>query len=93
MMCFVAAKRCPHYQLVNPGSATKCDCGYSFADGSVGAPLDLRKPGDSSEPTRSTSHSPNAHGPNAHSANLMMRVLIALLVAGAIIAIRVMIRR
>jgi hypothetical protein len=41
----VAAKRCPNCQLVNPGSAQSCDCGYSFSDGSIGAPLDLGKPG------------------------------------------------
>lgn len=39
----MAAKRCPNCNLVNPGSARSCDCGYSFADGSVGAPLDLAK--------------------------------------------------
>ena len=24
------ARRCPNCQLVNPGSAQSCDCGYSF---------------------------------------------------------------
>jgi hypothetical protein len=27
---------------VNPGSALRCDCGYSFADGTMGAPLVMK---------------------------------------------------
>lgn len=46
----MATKRCPVCQLVNPGSAQKCDCGYSFQDGSLGAPLDLSKPGAPQDP-------------------------------------------
>lgn len=42
----MATKRCPHCQLVNPGSSQSCDCGYSFASGAIGQPLDLRKPGE-----------------------------------------------
>ena len=33
------AKRCPKCGLVNPAKAERCDCGRSFADGSMGAPL------------------------------------------------------
>ena len=40
----MAAKRCPNCQLVNPASATCCDCGYSFVDGSVGRSLLPPKP-------------------------------------------------
>jgi hypothetical protein len=31
----VAAKRCPKCDLVNPVTATVCDCGRSFVDGSM----------------------------------------------------------
>jgi hypothetical protein len=34
----VPAKRCPTCKLVNEPAAERCDCGYSFVDGSSGAP-------------------------------------------------------
>ena len=37
----MATKRCPNCNLVNPGSGQTCDCGYSFATGSIGRPLDV----------------------------------------------------
>lgn len=42
----MATKRCPNCNLVNPGSAQSCDCGYSFATGDIGRPLDLSRPGE-----------------------------------------------
>ena len=38
----MASKRCPRCNLVNPASAERCDCGFSFVDGSLGATLDAR---------------------------------------------------
>ncbi len=44
------AQRCPTCGLVNPATATRCDCGRSFIDGSQGEPL--------RGPSRSTRISP-----------------------------------
>jgi hypothetical protein len=38
----VKSRRCPKCDLVNPGVAQRCDCGYSFVDGTMGAPLELK---------------------------------------------------
>lgn len=76
----MAAKRCPNCRLVNPANAQRCDCGYSFADGSVGLPLDLQKPG-----VPDTS--------NSHTANAIMRLILGLSIAAAAIALRFILRR
>jgi hypothetical protein len=34
----MAVKRCPKCGLVNPGSTVTCDCGWSFAEGTMGEP-------------------------------------------------------
>lgn len=47
----MATKRCPTCSLINPGSAQRCDCGYSFADGSMGPPL-RPKPSEDDVETR-----------------------------------------
>src|SRR5437764_15106493 len=41
----MATKRCPNCKLVKPASAVNCDCGLSFADGTMGEPLNP-EPGD-----------------------------------------------
>jgi predicted phage tail protein len=34
----MAVRRCPECNLINPGTATTCDCGWSFVEQSKGAP-------------------------------------------------------
>jgi hypothetical protein len=34
----MAARRCPKCNLVNPASASACDCGWSFVEGKLTAP-------------------------------------------------------
>ena len=77
----MASKRCPNCNLVNPGSAMSCDCGYSFSSGELGKPLDLSKPGSPAPMTSS------------QGSNIAMRVLIWIIVVAVIVAIKVAIRR
>ena len=79
----MATKRCPNCNLVNPGSAQRCDCGYSFSTGTLGRPLDLSKPGDPA---------PMMSG-GAAGSNLAMRVLIWIIVVAVVVAIKLAIRR
>lgn len=37
----MATRRCPQCGLINPGSTTVCDCGWSFSEGTQGAPRNL----------------------------------------------------
>jgi len=78
----MATKRCPNCNLVNPGSAQRCDCGYSFSTGALGRPLDLSKPG---------APAPMASG--SAGSNLAMRVLIWIIVVAVVVAIKLAIRR
>ena len=71
------ARRCPHCGLVNPGSAQMCDCGYSFVDGS---------------PPRFSPDKPRVGGSSFASdmmTRLAIRGVLALLVLGGVVAIRV----
>jgi hypothetical protein len=38
----MASRRCPRCSLVNPATAERCDCGFSFVDGSLGQNLEAR---------------------------------------------------
>lgn len=40
------ARKCPACGLVNPAAATRCDCGRSFVDGSMGPALELPDQGE-----------------------------------------------
>lgn len=74
----VAAKRCQSCQLINPESARCCDCGFSFADGSMGLPLVLAKPDVQTTSNRATAVS---------MARVVLYVVIALVVAGVVAAV------
>lgn len=37
----MATRRCPKCNLINPGTTTVCDCGWSFVDGTMNAPRRL----------------------------------------------------
>ncbi len=41
----MASKRCPTCGLVNPATADRCDCGWSFARQELGEPPRIAKPG------------------------------------------------
>jgi hypothetical protein len=82
----MASKRCPHCGLVNPGTAEGCDCGYSFANGSVGKPLDLSKPGAPIE------RQPVSHNvPDARYTPTV--IFLGLLLTAVIVALRIALRR
>ena len=74
-MVAMATKRCPNCQLVNPGSAQSCDCGYSFATGQLGRPLDIAKP------------EPVSHGSNL-GARVLIWILVIAVITIIKIAIR-----
>ena len=76
----MATKRCPNCNLVNPGSAQTCDCGFSFGTGELGRPLDLSKPGD-----------PRPMG--SSGSNVATRVLIWIIVVAVAVTIKLAIRR
>src|SRR5256885_1412873 len=54
----MASKRCPQCNLVNPASAERCDCGFSFSDGTMGASLNARLGG----PTHHVDATPRTSG-------------------------------
>lgn len=52
----MATRRCPKCNLINPGTTSVCDCGWSFVDGTMAAPRRLsRHDGDELRRARGTS--------------------------------------
>ena len=46
IVCAMAVRRCPKCGLINPETATACDCGWSFVRAAMGAPLQLARSED-----------------------------------------------